>query len=96
MAITEAVAEVTLRLRVEAAIIPPPAVVVIAIRRRGAGGVAAATALPHRVAVEATVLVVAVAIVPAEATEAEDVKLTYNRGRRQAPQLNPPPPLPSF
>jgi hypothetical protein len=50
--------------------------------------------------VEAMVPAVAVATVPAAATEADIVKLTEssptNRGKRQAPQLNAPLPLPSF
>jgi hypothetical protein len=70
-----AVAEATLHLRAEAAVIPPPAVVVVAIQRHVAVEVAAATAIPHRV-------VVVVAIVPAAArTEAEDIKLTYQQGQ---------------
>ena len=79
---------------VVAAVIPPR----VAIRRPGAAveaAVAAGTPLEAAVAVAGTAPAVVVATVVA------DVKLSMsvspmNRGRRQAPQLIQPLPLPSF
>jgi len=120
-AITEAVAEATLRLRVEAAIIPPPAVVVVeatlpprveaaiipppavvvveatlpprveaAAILPPAGAVVIAIRRPVAVAeAVATVPAVAAATVPAAATEAEDVKLTYQQGQAAGTSTQP-------
>lgn len=103
MDITEAAVVLTLRLRVETAVTPPPVAAVeatpylpeVAVPTLPRAGEVVAVAIAILHPVEAAV--VAAAIVQAAVPmAADDTKLTYEQGLRQAPQLKRPQPLPSF